>query len=49
MKKITRRNFLIASGKTVGTLAAASAFMGGCQPGAGGELLPPVCNARPDR
>ena len=28
MKKITRRNFLIASGKTVGTLAAASAFMG---------------------
>ena len=27
MKKITRRNFLIASGKTVGTLAAASAFM----------------------
>lgn len=28
MKKITRRNFLIASGKTVGTLAAASAFRG---------------------
>ena len=48
MKKITRRNFLIASGKTVGTLAAASALWG-VQPGAGGELLPPVCNARLDR
>ena len=32
MKKITRRNFLIASGKTVGTLAAASAFMGCASP-----------------
>ena len=49
MKKITRRNFLIASGKTVGTLAAALCLYGVCQPGAGGELLPPVCNARPDR
>lgn len=49
MKKITRRNFLIASGKTVGTLAAAAALWGVPSPGAGGELLPPVCNARPDR
>ena len=32
MKKITRRNFLIASGKTVGTLAAAAAFMGCASP-----------------
>ena len=32
MKKITRRNFLIASGKTVGTLAATSAFMGCASP-----------------
>lgn len=32
MKKITRRNFLIASGKTVGTLVAASAFMGCASP-----------------
>ena len=46
MKKITRRNFLIASGKTVGSCLC---LYGVCQPGAGGELLPPVCNARPDR
>ncbi len=48
MKKITRRNFLIASGKTLAHWQLLCLY-GVCQPGAGGELLPPVCNARPDR